>query len=169
MSRISYSDDEDFPGQFFIWQANCDRSLRGRKGQAALRELEAALVAMPVKELHREVYVQASGEACALGALDVHRKVQGGLSRSEALAVCADRDPYDSQEHGQAMGLPRLVAWKVVEQNDIENDQTWDHVEGPSRYPGMYADGVRYRRDVTPVERYERMLAWVRSQLTEQP
>jgi len=39
--RIGYSEDEDYPGQFELWQANCQRSLKGKKGQAALRELEA--------------------------------------------------------------------------------------------------------------------------------
>lgn len=43
--RISYSDEEDSPGQFALFQANCRRSLQGKKGQAALRELEAALLA----------------------------------------------------------------------------------------------------------------------------
>ena len=47
MARIAYSDDEDFPGQFGMWQANCDRSFSGRAGRSVLRELEAALLALP--------------------------------------------------------------------------------------------------------------------------
>src|SRR5689334_20918362 len=100
--RIGYSEDEDFAGQFQLWQANCDRSLRGRKGQAALRELEAALIAMPVHRLEMEVFVEPSGAMCALGAMAVERKVREGLSRDEAIAVCADMDEYDSQRHGIA-------------------------------------------------------------------
>jgi hypothetical protein len=47
MMRISYSEEEDFPGQFGLWQGNCQRALSGKKGQESLRELEAALLAMP--------------------------------------------------------------------------------------------------------------------------
>lgn len=42
--RISYSDEEDHPGQFELWQANVTRSLKGKNGQRALRELESALL-----------------------------------------------------------------------------------------------------------------------------
>lgn len=43
--RIDYTEDEDFNGQFELWQANCRRSLRGKAVQAALKRLEAALLA----------------------------------------------------------------------------------------------------------------------------
>ncbi len=49
--RISYNEDEDFPGQIDLWQANLERSLKGRKGQSALRDIEQALLALPEKKL----------------------------------------------------------------------------------------------------------------------
>ncbi len=69
MSRISYSDEEDVPGQFALFQANCRRSLQGKAGQIALRELEAALLALPDKRLIAEKLIDADGEVCAIGAL----------------------------------------------------------------------------------------------------
>lgn len=45
MSRISYSEDEDYPGEFELWQANCRRSLQSKAGQAELRALRDALLA----------------------------------------------------------------------------------------------------------------------------
>lgn len=41
--RISYSDEEDYSGQFDLWQANCRRSLKGKRGQEELRALRKAL------------------------------------------------------------------------------------------------------------------------------
>lgn len=175
MSRISYSEEEDYQGQFALWDANCRRSMRGRAGQAALRELEAALTALPVKRLERDVFVVASGGVCALGALAVKRKMDAGLSRDQALHVCADMDPYESQEHGEALGLPSLVAWKVVAENDIVNERmVWVRHEGPNplgchAYEGYYRAGYDDTIDMTPELRYERMLTWLQAQLLPSP
>lgn len=166
--RINYSDDEDFAGQFFLWQSNCDRSLRGKRGQASLRELESALLAMTEKRLVSGEFVTPHGEACALGAMAVQRKMVEGLSREAAIAACAEMDQDESQQHGEALGCPRLVAWKVVEQNDIINDDVWEVHHGPvRRHHGTYKGGIAHVRPMTPEERYDRVLAWVRSELVK--
>ena len=139
--RVSYSDDEEWPGQFELWQANCRRSRRGRKGQAALRELESALIAMPVQELHAVVLVEDSGEACAIGAMLVGRLISKGMSRVQAISECARLDPGDVEEHGVELGMPRLVAWSVAVKND--------------EYPAYE----------TPTARYTRVLRWVQGEL----
>ena len=134
MSRINYTEDEDFPGQFELWQANCDRSLKGRKGQRELQVLREALLALPVKHLAHGVLETADGEMCAIGAYAKHK----GLDLSHF-------DPdYASDEVGKAVGMPPLVAWKVVEMND-----EW------------------FGHEFTPEQRYKKMLAWVESLLTE--
>ena len=28
--RVSYTEEESYPGEFFLWQANCGRSINGR-------------------------------------------------------------------------------------------------------------------------------------------
>jgi hypothetical protein len=130
--RINYSDDEDFPGQFQIWQANCRRSLQGKRGQQELRELEAALLALPEKRLIHGALQDDEGGVCAIACYGKHK----GLDLSKF-------DPeYESDEVGIAAGMPKLVAWKVVELNDMQ-----------------LAD--RY----TPEERYEAVLWWVREQI----
>lgn len=131
---ISYSDEEDYPGQFGLWQANCERSLRGKEGQAELRELRAALLALPEKRLIHQDLEDGQGGVCAIGAYGRHKGVD--LSKFE-------RD-YDTDEVGIAGGMPRLVAWKVVEMNDVQ-----------------------FNRYMTPEQRYEKMLAWVESKLAE--
>ncbi len=131
--RISYTEDEEFGGQFELWQANCMRSLKGKVGQRELRELRAALLALPEKRLVCGLLESADGEMCAIAAYGKHK----GVDLSEF-----DLD-YDNDKVGIAGGMPSLVAWKVVEMNDVE----FSHVSREGRY--------------------ERMLAWVESLITD--
>ena len=51
---MRFADDdweEEFANQGLMWEANRTRHLRGRKGQAVLRELQAALLELPEKRL----------------------------------------------------------------------------------------------------------------------
>lgn len=133
MSRISYSEDESFPGEFELWQANCRRSLRSKKGQEELRILRAALLALPEKRLtHGELVSEDGAEVCAIGAYARHK----GLDLSKF-------DPEsDTDEVGVEAGMPAMVAWKIVEMNDIEFDGA-----------------------ITPERRYTKMLAWIEQNL----
>ena len=146
--RINYSDDEDRPGQFALWQTNCARSLRGKAGQAALRTLETALIALPAKRLIAWQLVDDAGDVCAVGAYARHQ----GLDLSRF-------DPEDETDQvGVEAGMPRLVAWQLVELNDIVLNAIWGCDDDPKG---------RYRK-MSPEERYDRVLAWVRAQLTSQ-
>ncbi len=132
MSRISYSDEENYPGQFELWQANCRRSLQGRGGQEELRILRDALLAMPDKRLIHGSLADEDGGVCAIGAYAWHK----GLDLQKF-------DPEDETDSvGIEAGMPSLVAWKVVEMNDIELDSHF-----------------------TPEERYTKMLEWVNGQI----
>ncbi len=139
--RISYSEEEDYPGEFDLYQGNCMRSIKGKKGQAALRELEQALLAMPDKRLIANELETADGDVCAIGALVKHR------------GVTPKSDPEDMEEVGMELGMPRLVAWKVVALNDVDIDSYYDPKEGHC---------VSY----TPEERYEHVLAQVQKWLS---
>jgi hypothetical protein len=155
--RLNYSDDEDYPGQFNLWQANCARSLRGKAGQAELRELEAALVALPEKRLIHGALTDEDGGVCAVACYARHKGIDLSTFDPE----------YESDDVGVRAGMPRLVAWKVVALNDIELESWCGYVEGPAtREESRYAHrGVWVHRDLTPEERYEKVLAWVREQL----
>lgn len=153
--RINCADEEEWPGQFGLWDANCRRSIKGRKGQAALRELEAALLALPEKRLIADKLEDDEGRVCAIGA----------LAKAKGVTPKADPD-YEMEEVGVELGMPRMVAWKVVAENDVTLDKVWNVAEGPlapNDYP--YQGGLLLIRDVTPEERYEKMLAWVQEQL----
>lgn len=126
MSRIGYSDEEDWPGQFELWQANCRRSLHGKQGQEELRSLREALLALPDKRLIHGSLVDTDGEVCAVGAYARHKGLDlQGFDPEDAtdeVAVCA--------------GMPSLVAWKVVEMNDQQFHRRFTPEE---RYAGMLA------------------------------
>jgi hypothetical protein len=152
--RINYNDDEDTPGQFALWRANCQRSLHGRKGQAALRALEAALVALPSKRLVAHEFDNGT-DVCAIGA----------LARAKGHTPKADPE-YEMEEIGVELGMPRLVAWLIVELNDILLDTVWEVGDGPQRpHCGLYKGGIPLIRDMTPEERYEKVLTWVRREI----
>lgn len=155
MGRIGYSDEEDYPGQFGLWQGNCQRSINGKAGQAILRELQAALLALPSKRLIANSLVDTHGEVCAIGALANAR----GAVTDEMIGYAE----YDMEAVGVQLGMPRLVAWKVVEMNDIYlNGSDLVFLEGPYRWP---AERPYLYVEITPEQRYERMLIWVQGQI----
>jgi hypothetical protein len=156
--RLNYADEEDRPGQFALWDANVRRSLKGKAGQKALRELRDALLALPEKRLIANLLTDDRGDVCAVGA----------YAKAKGLDISKFDREDESDDVGVAAGMPRLVAWSVVAQNDIHNDVVWEVAYGPERrYHGAYKGGVALIRDMTPEERYERVLAWVRTQLGE--
>ena len=128
--RVVYRGDEEFPGEYELQRANMRRSGQGARGQRALRELEAALIALPAKRLIHGTLIDDNGDVCAIAAYGRHKGVD--LSTFDA--------EEDSVDVGIIGGMPRLVAWQIVELNDSG------------------------RRE-TPEERYVRVLAWVREQL----
>ena len=151
--RVSFREDEDRPGQFALWEANCQRSIKGRVGQRELRELEAALLALPEKRLIRGLLTDDAGGVCSIACYAQHK----GLDLSKV-----DRED-ESDEVGIRAGMPRLVAWQVVAMNDLHLDTVWEVAHGPvERGHGTYLV-----REMTPEERYTKMLAWVRAQLEE--
>lgn len=148
--RINYSDEEDYPGQFHLFQANCARSLYGKSGQAALRELESALLALPTKRLIANE-LDNGVDCCAIGAVVRHRGLESTEFDEEAM-----------EEVGEDLGMPRLVAWKVVEANDIDNEDYSIRAPGPNQYHWpQYTPGYQLRVKTTPEERYASVLKWV--------
>lgn len=211
MSRVVYSEDEDYPGQFALFRGNMNRSIASKAGRAALADLRAALDALPEKRLVGH-YLVKDGEVCANGALVAYRRqlAHPELSREQILAEmsreiappceecwhkqelhgaegctkCPERiiadaarrvedlaqygeaaerwtyrtticpaykppeeDNYSEEDEetglteqiAQEAGVPRLMAWAIVEINDDL---------------GGY-------RDMTPEQRYESVSRWV--------
>jgi hypothetical protein len=205
MSRISYSEDESFPGQFALWRSNLNRSIASKRGQESLRDLREALLGLPQKRLISH-HLAKDGDVCTTGALVLYRRIKGGEDYDAALGAMVaeaqfctcwhgrtqhvedghcnacekhikwainyraehpdsrgrvyedeerqceqfvedERFEDDEDEQGETegaavnVGVPKMVAWRLVELNDMELDRE------------------------TPEERYEKVLKWVESRL----
>ncbi|MGN4074148.1 hypothetical protein ACS0X5_06300 [Burkholderia gladioli] len=109
MSRSGYSDDCD--GWSLIrWRGAVNSAIKGARGQAFLRELAAALDAMPEKRLISDALQTADGEFCAIGVLGHAR----GIDMSKL-------DPEDRESVGSAFNIAAALAAEIV----FENDEGW--------------------------------------------
>jgi len=69
MSRSGYSDGDENPDYpVALWRGAVAASIRGKRGQALLKELVAALDTMPERRLIAHELI-SDGEVCALGAV----------------------------------------------------------------------------------------------------
>lgn len=109
MSRSGYTDDCDHLG---LYRANVRRTIYGKTGQAFLREMAAALDAMPVKELVDGDLVREDGACCAIGSVCVAR----GMSVDGI-------DITDPEAVGKAMGISRILAAEIEFLNDDDFDR----------------------------------------------
>lgn len=111
MSRSGYIDDVDSQeAQWALirWRGAVAASIRGRRGQALLRELRDALDAMPNKTLIADDLVSGDGDYCALGVLGAKR----GLQKMNEI------DPDDSDRVAGMFGIANALAREIVFEND---------------------------------------------------
>jgi len=107
MSRSGYVDDYEEPGLLNLWRANVGRTLSGKRGQAFLREMAAALDAMPVKELIAHELVSETGAVCAIGSVAVARKLD-----------VSELDPGEPDDVSAAFGISCVMTREIVYEND---------------------------------------------------
>src|SRR5262245_36905148 len=110
MSRSNYSDDCD-NWQLIKWRGAVNSAIKGKRGQAFLKELLAALDALPKKELIADELQTGRFEVCALGAVGLQRGLEmQGL----------DVEDYDvlSEKFGIAPALIREIEY-------INDEYTW--------------------------------------------
>ena len=107
MSRSGYSDDLD-QWDLIRWRGAVASAIRGKRGQALLRDLAAALDAMPNKRLIAE-YLEYGTEVCALGALGRAR----GIDMSEL-------DPYMREEIAETFDIAGALAAEIAYLNDCD-------------------------------------------------
>ncbi len=76
MSRSGYSDDFDDQWGLIKYRGQVASAIRGKRGQAFLRELIETLDAMPEKELFYGQLQSTEGSVCALGSVGVKRGLE---------------------------------------------------------------------------------------------
>ena len=139
--RINYTDEEDWPGQFALWDANCRRSIKGKAGQSELRELEAALLALPDKRLIRGSLTDDEGGVCAIACYAKHKGVDLSKFRSR-------RRERRSRDRGRDAALGRVAA-RRAERHHARYGLGSRH--GPiERGHGVYKGGIPIIREMTP-------------------
>lgn len=136
MSRHGYCDDLD-PLDLGRWRAQVKSAIRGKRGQAFLRELAAEMNAMPVKELIASELVNDKGECCTIGVVCKSR----GIDVSKI-------DYEDARQVGEAVGIARPLAAEIEYEND---ENGWRYGRGQE----------------TPAERWQRMRKWVEKNIRE--
>jgi hypothetical protein len=117
MSRSGYCDDLD-NWQLIKWRGMVASAIRGKRGQQFLRDLLAALDAMPEKALIAEE-LEENGEVCALGSLGRARGID-----MEKL------DPTEPEEVASSFNIATCLAQEVVYEND---EGTWQRDETPQQ------------------------------------
>jgi len=160
MSRSGYTDDyDDDDGTGGLWRGAVQRAIAGKRGQAALLELAAAMDAMPVKVLAADSLITADGEFCTLGVLGAAR----GL-RMQGI------DPDDWNAVAKAFGIAPAMVREIVFENDERDDREYSHWElcGPMRPQERHArSGYRSRVGDPAAVRWSRMRDWVSKQIVQ--
>ena len=141
MSRSGYSDDMDDPWALIRWRGAVTSAIRGKYGQAFLKEMLAAMDALPEKKLiaHelQEYDDYGQPQFCALGTVGKVRNID--LSKL---------DPEDPETVADVFGIPDALAKEIVWTND---------------------EGVGYWVKEIPEARFSRMRRWIESQIKETP
>jgi hypothetical protein len=138
MSRVLYGDGDEY---CWLYQQHTDAAIRGRRGQAFLREMVTALDTMPVKRLAADVLVGGRGEVCAMGAVAVARGVD-----------VADIDETDSVAVGKALGIAPRLAMEIAYNNDDRDDSETDE-QRFGRMRNWAASEIRPERGPPPTGR----------------
>lgn len=133
MGRHGYTDDNDDVLQLGRWRGMVASAIRGKRGQALLKDLAAALDAMPEKRLVKGTLQTKDGDCCAIG---VACRAKG----KDYTAFDGD-DEYELRELNSDVAADLNVSECLVQEIEYENDE------------GAWKE--------TPEQRWERMRRWV--------
>lgn len=146
MSRSGYIDDCEDQWSWICWRGAVKSAIRGKRGQAFLRETLAALDAMPERKLIAHDLIKLPRQVerwkqqgiwfwdietelesvCALGAVGVARNID-----------MTGVDPEDNEAVAVLFGIPHALACEIM----YMNDEAWWRA--------------------TPEERFIKMRAWI--------
>lgn len=146
MSRSGYSDDNE---GLNLWRGAVNMAIRGKRGQALLRDLAAALDAMPEKRLVSGE-LEAEGSYCALGVV--------GASRGLNLASI---DTCDYEALGANFNIAEALAREVMYVNDESvGDDEWKIIDG--EWKRVEVKNIQERR-------WQLVRAWVAESIVADP
>ena len=116
MSRSDYTDDTEDYWRHIMWRGAVSSAIKGKRGQALLKEMLATLDAMPVKRLISEELQDEDGDNCAMGAVAKARGV-----KMEGI------DPFDYAAVADVMGVSTALVREIAHENDEyrTDDERW--------------------------------------------
>ena len=106
MSRSDYSDDMDDRWQLIRWRGAVASAIKGARGQAFLKEMLAAMDALPEHKLVANE-LEAHGEVCAIGAVGKARGID-----------MKGFDPENTELVAAKFGVAEALAREIVYMND---------------------------------------------------
>lgn len=144
MSRSGYNDCDDVLA-IGRWRAQVASAIRGKRGQAFLRELAAAMDAMPEKSLIANELIDEDGNCCTIGVICKLRNID-----------TSNVDATDPEQVGSLVGIAKQLASEI----EYENDEFW-------KYERIPATSAWNRVDETNEERWQRMRRWVEKNIKQ--
>lgn len=106
MSRSGYNDDCG-GWELIRWRGAVASAIRGHRGQQFLRELAAAMDAMPEQRLGAHSLQTAEGEYCTLGVVGAAR----GITMTSV-------DDWDRLDVADALSIAPALAAEIMHMND---------------------------------------------------
>lgn len=107
MSRSGYTEDCDDNWQTIMYRGAVTKAINGARGQAFLKEMLAALDALPEHKLIAEELITDKGEVCAIGAVGKARNVDmSGIDLEEPASAA------------RVFGIAKALAAEIVYMND---------------------------------------------------
>lgn len=126
MSRSGYTNDYGDCLEIALWRGNVANAIRGKRGQAFLRELIEALDALPEKVLIKNELYQnppafippeyAMPRVCAIGSVGLRRGINMDML-----------DPHDPRQLADVFG----IAYQLVAEIEYLNDERFYYDEKP--------------------------------------
>ena len=105
MSRSGYSEDYTNDWELIRWRGAMASAIKGKRGQAFLKEMLVALDAMPDKKLVANSLVDGD-QVCAIGAVGLRRGID--MSKLDT----------DRQAVAKAFGIAAALAAEIAYMND---------------------------------------------------
>jgi hypothetical protein len=124
LSRSGYNDDWPEDNAAYLYRGAVASALRGKRGQRFLKEMLAALDAMPEKALIAEE-LEYDGEVCALGAVGKARGVDMSKMSADDYSTVAGK-----------FGIAEAMAREIVYMNDKD---AWSNETPEQRWSRMRA------------------------------
>jgi hypothetical protein len=106
MGRSGYTEDWDDQWGMIRWRGAVASAIRGKRGQAFLREMLEALDALPEKKLVSDE-LEMEGQVCAIGSVGRARGID-----------MAEIDPHDYSTVAGKFGISEALAREIVYVND---------------------------------------------------